>query len=228
MTLQEQFDFLNFWINKSTGAWYTISELELLLDRGQMAYYVDLQSKYATSQRIKDALAPFRDTYEFGHGDSLLGVVTVPEEDNYLDLLELRIYYTISGRGTVKYVSISPMNEDERSERLNSQLDPVTETSPIGEQIGKGSFQLWPKVQYTGEVVFFRRPVAPVFAYTVISGRVIVYNEADSTQLEWGETHIVPILLKALASIGINLRDEEVQNFAQIKSQENFQNVNRL
>ena len=68
MNLQEAFDFLNFWINKYTGAWYTIPELELIVDRGQMSLYEDLQPQYATSQRIKDALSPFRAKYNFKIG----------------------------------------------------------------------------------------------------------------------------------------------------------------
>ena len=45
----------NIYINKFTGSWYTIEELEDLLDFGQMALYSDLKPKYATSQLIKHA-----------------------------------------------------------------------------------------------------------------------------------------------------------------------------
>jgi hypothetical protein len=228
MNISECLDFLNFWVNKKNNAWLTVNEAIEVIDRGQIAYYTDLQSRYATSQRIKDALAPFRDSYDFTNADSLLGVITVPSARNYMDLLDISINYAVSGRGITAYVPIALINEDERAERLNSQLDPVTATNPIGEQTGQGVFQLWPKIQYTGTVNFLRRPVKPVFGYTTISGRVLVYDSATSTQLEWNEQHIVPVLLKALASIGVNLSDEEASNFAQIKSQENWQNVNRL
>jgi hypothetical protein len=224
MTLQESFDFLNFWINKRLGAWYTIPELEQLCDRGQMAYYSDVKSKYATSQLVKDTLSPFRDTYNFTTAVS--GYVIVPTDRNYLDLLDIQVFFQISDR-TV-YAPVRIVNEDERAERLNSQIDPVTATSPIGEQYAPGTFRLYPATAHNGTITFLRRPVKPVFSYTILSGRVIVFNEGASTNLEWRETDIVPVLLKALQSVGINLSAADVAQFAELKTQQNFQSVNRL
>jgi len=65
VNLNDIFNFLNFYINKFTGSWYTVEELENVLDFGQMALYSDLKPKYATSQLIKDALSPFRESYNF-------------------------------------------------------------------------------------------------------------------------------------------------------------------
>lgn len=224
MTLQDDFDFLNFWYNKNTGAWMTISELENLLDFGQIAFYNDIKPKYATSQLIKDILSPFRDTYNFTTAVS--GFVIVPANRNYLDLLDLQIYYQISNR--TLYYGVAMVNEDVRSQRLNSQIDPVTITSPIGEQIGKGAFRLYPTGVYNGTVTFLRRPVKPVFSYTTISQRVIVYDPVNSVQLEWRETEHSMILTKALSSIGINLTAQDLQQWAEIKSTNNYQRVNTI
>jgi len=215
MNIQEAFDYLNFWVNKYTGAFFTVSELELLIDRGQMSLYEDLQPKYATSQRIKDALSPFRDVY-----------VIVPQDRNYLNLTELRIYFQISNR--IVWYSVPMINDDVWATSSNSQINPVSTTSPLGEQTSKGTFRLSPVHAYNGEVVFLRRPVAPVFGYTIISGRVIVYNPNTSVQLEWSENWINAVLVKALSSIGINLSNQEIQNYSEIKSQSNYQSVNML
>lgn len=223
MDLQDIFDFLNFYINKFTGSWYTIEELENCLDYGQMAVYSDYKPKYATSQLIKDALSPFRESYNFT--TLVSGYVIVPDTD-YLDLLDIQVYFQVSDR-TI-YAPIKLINEDERANRLNSQIDPVTITSPIGEQTAPRTFRLYPVGNYNGNVTYLRRPVKPVFGYTVISGRVIVYNPNTSTQLEWRDTEIPIILIKSLNSIGINLRAEDVQGWAQIKSQQNYMNTNRL
>lgn len=223
MNISEALDFLQFWINKKTGAWYTISELESVADAGQMALYRDLKPKYATSQWVKDALSPFREVYNFT--TQVSGYVIVPDTD-YLDLLDIQIYFMVSNR-TV-YAPVKLINEDERVNRLNSQIDPVTTTSPIGEQVSPRTFLLYPAGQYNGNVTYLRRPVKPVFGYSVISQRVIVYNPSTSTQLEWRETEIIPLLLKGLQSIGINLSDTEIQNYAQIKTQDNWVGQNRL
>ena len=222
MNLNDIFNFLNFYINKFTGSWYTIEELENLLDFGQMALYSDLKPKYATSQLIKDALSPFRETYNFT--TQISGYVIVPDS-TYLDLLDIQIYFQVSNR-TV-YYPVDLVNEDTRAQRLNSQIDPVTITNPIGEQTAPRTFRLYPIGVYNGNVTYLRRPIKPVFGYSVISGRIIVYDPNTSTQLEWRETEIPSIIIKALSSIGINIGSQEVMQWSEIKSQQNYLNTNR-
>ncbi len=222
MNLNDIFNFLNFYINKFTGSWYTIEELEDLLDFGQMALYSDLKPKYATSQLIKDALSPFRETYNFT--TQISGYVIVPDS-TYLDLLDIQIYFQVSNR-TV-YYPVDLVNEDTRAQRLNSQIDPVTITSPIGEQTAPRTFRLYPIGVYNGNVTYLRRPIKPVFGYSVISGRIIVYDPNTSTQLEWRETEIPSIIIKALSSIGINIGSQEVMQWSEIKCQQNYLNTNR-
>lgn len=226
MNINEAFEYLNFWISKERGSFYTIPQLEQLVDRGQISLYEDLQPKYATSQRIKDALAPFKSTYNFT--TQVSGYVIVPSNLNYLNLLAIQVYFNISNTRT--YAAVQLVNEDEIANRLNSQIDPVTVTSPIGEQVGQQTFRLYPinSSGYNGNISFLRRPIAPVFGYSVISGRVIVYNPVTSTQLEWSEEWMNLLLLKALRSIGINLTDASITQWAEARNQENYNVVNML
>jgi hypothetical protein len=226
MNLQEAFDFLNFWINKYTGAWYTIPELELVVDRGQMSLYEDLQPQYAISQRVKDALTPFRARYNFYPIDNPNGLIIVPYS-NYINLLDLQITYTDSS-GRLNYTPIKMYNEDERANRLMSQINPVTPQLPIGEVSGFAQFQLYPQVPYTGTVTYFRRPTKPVFGYTVQGGRVIVYDPLTSVQLEWAENWHNVLLMKALSSIGINIGEQDILQYAELKNQSNFVSQNMV
>lgn len=226
MDLNDIFFRLNFFINKYTGSFFTIPELENVLDNGSLALYSDYKPKYATSQLVKDALSPFRATYDFDPTTTISGYISVPLNTNYLDLLDIQIQFDISTR--IMYFPVQMVNEDERANKLNSQIDPVTVTSPIGEQIAPRFFKLYPNgVGYTGTVTFLRRPVKPVYAYTTISGRVIIYDQINSVQLEWRETEIIPVCIKALKSIGVNLSDEEISQFAEQKSGEIYIGVNR-
>jgi hypothetical protein len=225
LNLQEAYNQLNFWINKKTGAWYSPEELDAITDRGQISLFSDIQPQYATSQHVKDALAPFRRVWPFGPSETVSGVIPIPSNLNYLNLLSITVSYTISDRTT--YAPVTMVNEDEIANRLNSQIDPVTVTSPIGEQLSPGFFRLYPSSGYTGNIVFFRRPAKPAFVYTTISERVVVYDDAASTQLEWPENWQNAVLLKALISAGINLTDQEIQQFSEMKTNQNFQGVNR-
>jgi hypothetical protein len=231
MNLQETFDFLNFWINKYTGAWYTFQELEMVIDRGQMSLFNDLQIQYATSQRVKDGLAPFRQTVQFTPATSPNGLITISSLSNepYISLLDLRIEYT-DASGRDNFVSVKMYNEDELSFRLMSQIDPLTEEFPIGEVVSKGVFQLYPATGYTGRVTYLRRPVKPnaVPDPNQSGGRVIVIDEDASTQVEWLENWQNAVLIKALSSIGINLGEQDIMQYAELKSQSNFVSKNMV
>lgn len=226
MDLNKAFSTLNFWINKYLGSFYSIEELTDVVNNGQMAYYTDIKPKYATSNLIKEILAPFREEYEFVPAQTVSGIISVPSNSNYLDLLDIQIQFQISNR-TV-YVPVVMINEDERAYRLNSQIEPVTVTSPVGEIIRPRFFRIYPLGGYTGRVTYLRKPADVVYGYSVISGRVIVYNEATSTQLEWRQSEIIPILLKGLESIGINLSAGDIAQFAEKHTENNYLGVNKL
>lgn len=226
MDINDVFNTLNFWIGKEKGAYFTIAELENLTDIGQMAYYSDIKPRYATSTLIKEILSPFKRKYDFTPSNTVSGYIVVPSDSNYLDLIDVQTTYQISNR-TI-YYGVPMLNEDERADRLNSQIDPVTVTNPIGEMDIPRFIRLYPLSGYTGTVTYFKRPVKPVFGYNVISGRVIVYDESTSTQLEWRQTELTQIILKSLASIGINLSEQDVLQFANVTTANNYTGTNHL
>lgn len=261
MNIKEAVDYLNFWIKKERGSFFTIEESVNIIDLAQIAYFNDIMPRYATSQIIKDALQPFKKTYSFDPTLTVNGVIYIGYildsqgnvlnwlDPDYLDLLDCTITYQVGGRDV--YFSIKMSNEDELADRLNSQINPPTIQAPVAQMFteltytGQGfipspfnnvpynsnvsyNIQLYPKVdQYTGTINYMRRPLKPVYAYN-INGRSIQYLPERSIQLEWRTTDVNAILLKALSSLGINLSDQEVMQFAELKSQENYQGVNHL
>lgn len=235
MNIKDCVDFLNFWIRKERGAFYTIEESVQLIDRAQLGYYNDIIPRYATSQIIKDTLEPFKTKLEFDELTTDNGKVYI-YDPTYLNLLSFTIKYESDFNGRIIYYPVKMINEDELADKLNSQIDPPSITAPIGELLtDKDSsnqtiyyIQLYPEFPNNGFLYYMRRPVSPKYAYTVIDGRVIVYDAANSIQLEWRDVDIDAILLKALSSIGINLSDQEVSQFAELKSQQNYQGVNHL
>jgi hypothetical protein len=227
VNINEVFNILNFWIAKERGSYYTIPELEEITHIGQLAFYNDMKAKYSTSTLIKEILSPFKRKYDFTPTNTISGYIVIPSNVGYLDLLDIQITYTISNR-TI-YVPVPVVNEDERSDRLRSQVDPVTVTSPLAEMDIPRFIRLYPQgTGYTGTVTYFTEPVKPVFAYTLISGRVIVYDDANSTQLAWRPTEITKVILKSLESIGINLLSEQVAQFSVAKTTDNYLGNNHL
>lgn len=222
MDLNEAYTLLNFYINKEQGGWFAPEELTRIVDRAQKTLYNTYYTKYATSQRLDDAMAPFKVDFQFTTLTTSNGLIPTPND--YLDLLAL---YTL--RVDVNNVAhkraVEIINEEELAIRTESQVVPVTLDDPIGVIKENWDIQLYPAVPQSGLLMYLREPVAPFFAYSLVSGRVIVYNQGASTQLEWSDKDVETILLIALNGLGINLSENDVMQWSEIKTQQNFTSV---
>ena len=215
MDLTVSYNHLLFWINKYQGAWYPPPELDDLTDFGQLAHYKKCFVKYGTGQRLDDALAPFKVKIPFV--TSSTGLLTVPS--NYMDLIDIQP--VVSGN----VVTCPVINENEITNRINSQVNPLSTSAPIAEIVQDWNYQLYPKVQQSGTLTYFMRPPKPFYSYTVVSGRVIIYNALASTQLLWGDDEVRPMLLTVLETLGINLSAADLVQWADMKDQQNMLSV---
>lgn len=219
MDLNEAYILLNFYINKEQGGWYPPEELTRIVDRAQRTLYNTYYTKYSTSQRLDDALAPFKVDFQFTNGSTPNGYITTPSD--YLDLLG--VYTLVTGSDNVtRKRPVEIVSEEELVYRLNSQVVPVDVDNPIGVIKTLWDIQLYPAQPQAGIVMYLRKPLTPFYAYSVLSGRVIVYDPNNSVQLEWSDKDIETILLIALNGIGINLSEQDVLQWSEIKTQQNF------
>ena len=212
MDLQVVYNQLLFWVNLKQGGWYPPEELDAIVDKGQLSYYKDCFIKYGTGQRLTDALAPFKSKSNFTTDDA--GFLDTPED--YMDLIDIEPI--INGVP----VTCPVLNEDERTYRRRSQVIPNTTVAPFAEEVTNWNFQLYPQQEFSGNFTYYRRPTPPLFRYTLISGRIINYDPVNSQQLGWGDDEIQPLLIWTLQSIGINLSEQDVGQFAELKTQQNL------
>lgn len=215
MNIQDIHNWIDFITNKAQGTFFTYAEKDTALDRAQIEYFNSEYAVYALAQKIQDSLAPFKASYDFLTSDSANGLVTMPT--GYMYLTGGQIVIVVNGHTRTKSLKI--LSEDELAYRLDSQLRPVTISQPVATISGKGSVQLYPKTAMAGTMYFLKRPTPPKFAYTQV-GRVITYDTDTSVQLEWGESEIGEIMIRALEYLGINAQDQTVTQFADIKSKE--------
>lgn len=200
---------IRFIERKEKGTYTLDSEIDALLDAGQLEVLEDYFRLYGLNQVVHDALNPFKQNYQFTSDPD--GVVSLPS--NYLHLLGGVFTVTGSTINKVRFVQ-----EDEWVDAITSQLRPATTSKPIAKDYRTG-FNLWPQVTQVGYCVYLRRPATPVFAFSQ-SGRTITYNVAASTQLEWEDIYIDKIIAKALGYLGINLAEADITQFGQIKDKE--------
>lgn len=216
MDLKIFHDTVRYFVNKEQGGWLAPEEIDNLTDRAQMMWFAQCLSIYGKNQKSTDPLNPFSTKLDFTTPSS--GIIILPTDEDvnpcYQSLLSVSISYFDGTR--TRYKPVKMFLEDEIAERLGSQILAPTSTDPVGLE-SAGTIQLYPEVSLTGFVYYLRRPVKPVFIYTQ-SGRAITYNQADSTQLEWTETSINKILMKTINMFGVNLSDELVLQYSELKN----------
>lgn len=212
MDLQEiHLRFLSL-INKSQGAYYPPEQIDQWLDMGQMEIFNQYYLQFAKSQRIADALAPFKKKYVFTNITTPGGVVTVPSD--YFDAIRMSMVVQDASDDTTKTRPCPRLNDDELSARINSQIKPPSLMWPVAEIIENWNLQLYPKQPMAGELSYLSRPTAPHFVYTTIGG-VITYNQLASAQMEWADKNILEIINAAVDFSGINTREQDVSQWAE-------------
>lgn len=219
MQLNVAYNFLNFWTNKVFGTYYSPQDYDLIVDRAQMSLYNDYYDEFGTSQRMNDAMAPFKQTFQFTNITSPSGFIDMP--DDYQHLLSIYTIVQNSVTGLPQNRPVPILNEDEKVARDNSQIYPPTTFDPYGMIVNNWDVQLYPAVPQAGLVYYLSRPPSPNFVYTVVSGRVPLYDPVNSTQLAWADKDQNSILIKALSYIGINVREQDVIQYAETKSGQN-------
>lgn len=198
-----------FIVRKERGVFVTVNEAMQTLDNAQLEATEEWFSTYGATQIIHDAIRKLRVQKSFTSDST--GLVTF--DSDYLHLIGGA--YTVSG-STINNVRF--LNEDELALALKSQLRIVSTSNPIAIDASVG-FRLYPAATQSGFYNYLRRPATPVLGYTQ-SGRTITYDPNTSTQLEFTDVYINNIISRALKFWGINMAEQDIQQFAQIQTQE--------
>ena len=198
-----------FIVRKERGVFVTVNEAMQTLDNAQLEATEEWFSTYGTTQIIHDAIRKLRVQKNFTSNST--GLVTF--DADYLHLIGGA--YTVTG-STINNVRF--LNEDELALALKSQLRAVSDANPIAIDASVG-FRLYPAATQTGFYNYLRRPATPVLGYTQ-SGRTITYDPNTSTQLEFTDVYINNIISRALKFWSINMAEQDIQQFAQIQTQE--------
>lgn len=207
--INDVYNFLVFIVRKERGVFITIPEAMQTIDNAQLEATEDWFSQYGVTQIIHDAIRKLRSQVQFTSTSD--GQVVFASD--YLHMIGNP--YTVTG-STINAVRF--VNEDELPFALTSQLRAVSTSKPIAKDTAVG-FQIYPQSAQTGFYNYLRRPVTPVLGYTQ-AGRTITYDPNTSTQLEFTDVYINNIIARALKFWGINMAEQDIQQFAQLQTQE--------
>jgi hypothetical protein len=223
MTIDEVHKFIDFIAKKSNaGGYITPSEKDLLLNRAQIQYFNKLYGNqndyrydrpvpkitYAVTEKISNSLSPF-----LSDPTSLVidanGQVAIPGD----------LFQTVAITHLVGGIDheVTRVEQDRVSNNLTSVIEAPDEQYPIYTQL-RTKLQFYPKNLATATIIYLKEPADMVWGFTIVSDRY-VYNPATSTQPLWKDMDMNEIIYLALSYIGVNLKDPEVSQFANIKTQ---------
>lgn len=199
--------------------WHTPDDICLSADLAQMDYFKELIGQYGQNQVLHDDLGPFKEKYAFTNVDTPEGVVTFPSDYEYLLNIWTVVFSNTEGSIPKK---VQLVNEDELIEAITSKLRPVSVNRPIGLP-GDNKVQLYPITPQAGYAIYLRKPLAPVYVYTLSgpSNRTVTYNHTGSQDLEWNDFAVNKIVYKTLEHLGVNMDEDKLVQYGKMKADDN-------
>lgn len=193
---------VNFLTKKGLTGYFAPEKICAELHAESMNVWRQYIEKFEKSGTMDTYTRPFQDSEEVTLID---GVGTIVSLD-YLYLLEG--YVNATTRTEIHKVDNTKWNA-----RITDPVKVPTATYPVGSNNGQElkvvPIDAFPKVI----VSFLKQPTLPVWAYTVVSDRY-VYDDSASVDWEWHKTIADLIIDKALANLGISIRNLEMQQFS--------------
>lgn len=198
---------------KERLAFTSATQINSALDRASKELFTTYAEQYGQTEKLHDALSPFKVQMTFVNADTPGGILTLQPDFQFLLNAYVVVYDNVNQKSIKKKIVF--VNEDEYISAVNSQVRPASASRPIGITVGK-TIVLAPAVSFAGNYTYLRSPVAPVWAYTQV-GRAVTYDPTNSVQLEWSELYWSNIIAKALEYLGVNLAEGELVQFGQTK-----------
>ena len=223
MTIDQVHKFVYFLIKKNNaGGYVSPSELDMVLNRAQVQYFnklygnqndyrydrPDPKISYAVTEKISNSLSPFLEN------------TTLTTDANGQVAIPASMYQTVSLTKSINNVpyEVTRVEQDRVANNLTSYYDAPDNEFPIYSQL-KDKYQFYPKTAGVAYNLFYlRKPAEMVWGYTLVNGRP-QYNANLSVNPEWEDVDMNEIIYLALSYIGINLKDGDVSQFAQLKTQ---------
>lgn len=229
MTLFEQWTLVNYIANKDYGGnvispdrfgqLTTVANIDLF--KLKFGLPEDYQLGAPISRQYMDATQRLTDETRFLH-TALYDEAVVNNEVSlprtYFTLISCRYNFqrSIDGVATVVPREVEILTQSEASERLGNYTKRPTAKNPIGiiEGPGYGAIRFYPESTISVVDLFYISfPNEPVFDYVVQAGYIT--EGPDPVEYEWPEHLHMDLTRMILGYIGINMREQELQRYAE-------------
>lgn len=112
---------------------------------------------------------------------------------------------------------IKVVMDDKWNHRLRRKTAAPSYESPVC-RIYNNKVEFAPTDVQAVELSYLKLPTKAVWAYTIVNDRP-VYDDANSVDFEWGEENHMDIMTRTLTFLGINLEQQELQSYSDMRKQ---------
>jgi len=229
INVDELKQFLDYITNKEqSGNTMNPVQYNMLLRRGMEDQYSWLYGSYQSyledhpypkvayeqTQLVKDFLRIFKETESISVDAQ--GKMIIP--DNYNHYTNIDFLYKKNNPTTkkvdIKRIGVEIIDDDKFTGRINHPIKIVRKDRLVIGNFHNTYVEYYPNDIASVDFTYLRNPVAPLWAYTIVSD-VAIYDPGNSVQIE------LPVMLTnqlariILSYIGINMREEKVVNYAE-------------
>tara|TARA_R100000008_G_scaffold26150_1_gene14217 strand:- start:969 stop:1718 length:750 start_codon:yes stop_codon:yes gene_type:complete len=245
INVNDLYRFVQFIANKEQSGFITPEEFNLVADRAQMQFFMERYNNpaeyqpgrpvprvaYQQTQKVSDdlrefitritlnvpatGLTPYPGNYvHFSSATNPYAETTVTDDANCEGC---KTEGTTTSNVVAKMAAVRPIDDNELQKIFSSNIVYPDAAHPILVFYDNG-MQFYPIDIGLIQLTYLRRPVAPIWGFTLVNGRP-VYAPANSVDLEWPEQVFNEIAIRMLAFIGINLREADLAQYSETKRQ---------
>ena len=215
MTNQDLYDYIEFVANRDgRGNIVSPDEYAMLLPIYSEKHFQVLLSAYEVDDNNTRSMRRFKKTKgmdNMGIAVSHTGRATVPDDFYKLDEAFAHVYISpkVNSFRKVEVLTLA-----QYTSRLSSVVEQPTMIYPVCTEMGS-YIQVFPYFK-TLAISYIRKPLTPVYNYTITVDGVIQYNSATSVDLDYEYIDKLRIANIFLQEMGINMRDGDLIQMAEL------------
>lgn len=226
MDLKQILDTLNYICNKEqSGTTLTDLQYNQLLPICSVELFEQEYKKFEETQTITEALMPFK--VWLGQNGTLPlqvdshGYATIPSDyAHYSSLLFRQVLNNADCTQSIKYRKIDVLTDQQWDARLGDSVKMPTMKFPVC-NFQNAFIRFAPANLQFVDFVYLKNPSTPYYATTQDTlTDESVYDAANSVQLEWDGAGQLQIMSLILEKIGINLKEQGITQYAELKRAE--------
>ncbi len=149
------------------------------------------------------------------------GVFKKPDNYLHMNYMSFNKTYLEDGETKVEVKGVDIVRDNELPKFLGSHIykKSLKRRNYIMATIGDNEIRLYPNDIHRVNFSYLRKPIDPVWAFTLVGGRP-VYDPVSSVDLEAPDEAVNEIVMMALSYLGINLREQELVQYSEMMKEQ--------